>query len=237
MKIIILGLLITFNLYANIIISQNIRALYKDVQLTETQKDYILDNQDENIDIFQKVLKKEMRKFKNLHEKNIISFIIDPYRNVTKIRFLKHSENRKLDKATKKAIYKATALLARPTEKTEIRYIISYTKGQQERYENSNYSSHSESKPYYKEISRGTTRFQHTSKEYVRIFETNEDGFINLNVSPNRCINKITLLTMKNQKITTVGTYNAFINKEVPKGKYKLLIKTNKTCDVNLEYL
>jgi hypothetical protein len=44
------------------------------------------------------------------------------------------------------------------------------------------------------------------------------------------------LLTESNQKVPN-GTYWGFsINKEVPQGKYKLLVQTKQTCDVSIQY-
>ena len=172
MKTILLLILISI-LNADIDITQNMKALYKNVKLTEIQKDYILDNQDTNIDIVQKALKKEIKQFKNLNEKNIISFILTPAGEVTKIKFLKTSNNRKLDRKTKKAITKASKVLVKPKEATEIRYIISYRVGQKPTYtNNSNETTTNNEEIYYPTISRGTTKFKHSSKEYVRIFKT-----------------------------------------------------------------
>jgi hypothetical protein len=84
-------------------------------------------------------------------------------------------------------------------------------------------------------ISKGTTRFQHDSKEYIRTFNTRRDGYVNLSVN-SLCLRRATLLTERGRKIKEVGKYNMRINEEVPKGKYKILIKTNKICDVNLDY-
>lgn len=75
MKSIIILLTLTVFLNANINISQNIKALYKGVELTEIQKNYILDNQDKNIEIITKALSQKIRNYKNLDEKNIISFL------------------------------------------------------------------------------------------------------------------------------------------------------------------
>ena len=44
------------------------------------------------------------------------------------------------------------------------------------------------------------------------------------------------LLTINNQQVNT-GVAPWYFNVEIPKGKYKLLIKTKKVCDVNIQYL
>lgn len=236
-------MLLATTINANVDVTQNIRALYKGVKLNETQKDYILDNSDENIEILEKILNKEVKKLKTkyLDEKNIISFKLKPNGDIRAIKFLKRSDNRKLDKATKKAIKKASKLFIKPDEETEIRYIMYYQIGSSQNVTNtyanntSNVNTTNNLQPNDKIILKGTTRFEHDSKEYVRVFETSHDGFINANTSPADCAT-VKLLTNKNQKVRTGYTPWTF-NVEVPKGKYKLLIKTKKTCDVSLQYL
>lgn len=226
-------------LNANVEVDQNIKALYKNVNLTDKQKDYILDNQDENIEILQKILNKEIKKLKldHLKEKNIISFYINKNLQVTKFKFLKKSNNRKLDKVIKKAIKKQSKKFIPTKEKILMRFIISYKIGQNQESSHYNNSSSNNSKEiYYQNIPRGTTRFQHLSKEYVRIFETTKDGFINLNTEPKQCMKRITLLTEKGKNITTSYAYMLGINKEVFKGKFKLLFQTKTKCNVNLQY-
>jgi len=237
MKTILLGLLLTFNVYANVYVSQNIRALYRNVQLTEIQKNYILENQDYNINELEKKLKidiKTLRK-KYIDDKNVISFLLTKEGEIRNIKFLVKSDNYKINKITTKAVNESANKLKKPQEDTIIRYIIHFNRGKIEK-SNAQYNSTSNQKPFYQNINRGTTRFQHQSEEYVRTFETSKDGFINLSVNPFPCVQRITLLTSNNQKIITVGTYNSNINKEIPKGKYNLLLKTKKLCNVNLEY-
>lgn len=237
MKIILLGLLLAFNLYANIEVSQNIRALYKGVKLTEIQENYILDNQDFNIDQLEKTLKRDLKaiRSKYINEKNVISFILTPTGKITNIKFLRKSDSRKIDNITKKAINKNAKRFKKPKEDTIMRFIISFKKGKINRI-NSGTNSSSNIQQFYQNISQGTTRFQHQSKEYVRTFETHEDGFINLSINPFPCMQRITLLTSNNQLINVMGVYSSRMNKEIPKGKYKLLLKTKRTCNVNLEY-
>ncbi len=237
MKKILLGLLLAFNLCANVEVSQNMRALYKGIKLTELQEDYILDNQDYNIDQIEKALKKELKtiKSKYIDEKNVISFKLTQDGEIKHIKFLKKSDNRKINKITKQTINKTAKRFKRPKEDTIMRYIISFQKGRVT-HVSSNSTTASNKKPYYQNISRGTTRFEHTSKEYVREFETSEDGFVNLSVSPQFCLDRVTLLTGKGQRIKMSGRYAMSINEEVPKGKYKILFKTHLTCNVNLEY-
>jgi len=237
MRTILIGLLLAFNLYANVEVSQNMRALYKGVELTEVQEDYIFDNQDDNIEQLENILKRELKtvKSKYINEKNVISFVLTPAGKIINIKFLKKSDNRKINKITKKAITKTAKTFKRPKEDTVMRYIISFRKGKVTQIGSSSPSSSSR-KPYYQIISQGTTRFEHTSKEYVRTFETSEDGFINLSINPFPCMQRVTLLTYNNQQVEIMATYISRMNKEIPKGKYKLLLKTKKMCNVNLEY-
>lgn len=237
MKIILSGLFLAFNLYANIEVSQNIRALYKGVKLTEIQENYILDNQDFNIDQLEKTLKRDLKaiRSKYINEKNVISFILTPTGEITNIKFLRKSDSRKIDNITKKAINKNAKRFKKPKEDTIMRFIISFKKGKINRISSGTNSS-SNIQQFYQNISQGTTRFQHQSKEYVRTFETHEDGFINLSINPFPCMQRITLLTSNNQLINVMGVYSSRMNKEIPKGKYKLLLKTKRTCNVNLEY-
>ena len=236
MKKIIITLLLISSLYGSIDIHQNIRALYKGVELSEMQENYILDYQDDNIVKLQKNLKKEIKNLKSkyLNEKNIVTFELSPAGAISKIKFLKSSNNRKLDRTTKKAIQKTKFI--KPNETTTMRYIISYNIGRSKIYSNYEMANQRRNSNHYKNIQRGTTRFEHSSNEYSRTFETNSDGFVNLSVSPQLCMEKATLLTAKGQRIKIASMYMMLMNEEVPKGKYKILFKTKKTCNVNLEY-
>jgi hypothetical protein len=245
MKIIIaIFIIYSTILNANIEIHQNIKALYKGVTLTETQEDYILDNQENNIDVLKKSMKKELRSLnkKNLNEKNVVSFVLEPSGKVSKIKFLRHSDNRKLDKATKKAIINASKKFVKTSEKVQMRFILSYRIGQvkssgrdtQNKYSKNSVTAKTR-EAYFIPIANGTTRFQHSSEEYVRVFETSRDGFVNASLNPQTC-GSIKLLTNDNQRIHT-GYAPWQFNTEIPKGKYKFLIKTKKVCDVSLQYL
>lgn len=239
-KILIIAL-ITISLYGYTAVNQNMKALYKGIELTETQEDYILDNQDKNLDILNKILKKEVRqlKEKHLNDKNVIEFMFNSDGTIDKIKFLKKSNSRKIDKATKRVIKKAIATMNKPEENTPIRFIFIYKVGQRDYDNPSNYNNSTgttASETYYQTISNGTTRFQHSSEEYARVFETSRDGFVNLSVNPQLCMERATLLTENGQRIKIVGMYGMYLNQEVLKGKYKLLLKTKKTCNVNLQY-
>lgn len=236
MKLTIIYIMLAAILNANIEVKQNMRALYKGVELSEVQENYILDNQDKNIEILKRFFQKETKQFKNLNDKSVVTFILTPAGEINDIKFLKTSNNRKLDRATKKAIKKSAKKLLITKEKVELRYIISYTSQRKAYYSNYTKSNNTQRtrEEYYQPISNGTTRFQHSSKEYVRVFETRRDGFVNASASPQTCIT-FKLLTYENQIIHT-GYAPWQFNKEIPKGKYKLLIKTKQTCDVHLQY-
>ncbi len=246
MKVIIIFLMIVGMLNgAYIEVKQNMKALYKGVELTEVQEDYILDNQDENIEIINKVLKIEVKKLKTkdfIHEKNVIEFILNPDGKISKIEFLEKSNDRKIDKITKEIIKQASSKFNKPIEPTLMRFIFVYQIGQVTYSETSQSNSTNKNNntsnrgTSYQEISNGTTRFEHSSKEYIRTFETSKDGYINLSVNPPYCMERATLLTKLGQRITAKGMYNMAINEEVARGQYKILLKTRATCNVNLLY-
>ena len=234
MKFLIM-IFIVINLYASIEVQQNIKALYRGVDLTDNDIEYIKENKYANTQIFKKILTKKIKrlKLKNLQEKNVVSFILLPNGEVEKIRFLQDSNNYKFDKLIKNTIIKNSKYFVKPQNKVEIRFIVSYENARKNIVENNNQSY--KRKEHYIPISKGTTRFEYSSKEYVRVFETSEDGFVNLTLKPTSCA-RIRLLTNKNRKIST-GIYPYSFNKEIPKGKYKLLLKIKKTCDVSIQYL
>ena len=126
---IIMILAAALNLYANIEISQNMKALYKNVELSEAQENYIFDNQEVCRRILSQQLKKTTKGYKILNEKNIVQFTIKPNGEISKIIFLKESGNIRLDRETKRAVRIAAKKFPRPVEKTEMRYIIKIKKG------------------------------------------------------------------------------------------------------------
>lgn len=228
-KIIIL-LAVALNLYANIEISQKMKALYKNVTLNEAQENYIFDNQGILKRLLRVELEKRVSNFKKLNEKNIIKFTIKPDGTISEITFLQKSGNTQLDRKTKKAIETAAQRFPRPKEQTEMRYIIKYEANK--KYKNNLYQQNQNKTPSYPNIQRGTTRFQYNSKEYIRELETSEDGFIN--IKSNGCAN-LQLLTTKNQIVKSgYNTYRLY--GPVNKGKYKLLIQTKKECDIHVQY-
>jgi len=134
----LLILLLLSTLNAGVNITQNMKALYKGVELSERQKEYILYS-DANINMFEKVLENEIEQFETLNEKNVVSFLVLPSGEITNFKFLKTSYNKILDKITKDTIKKASSLILKPKEKTEIRYIISFRVGDMPA--NKNYSN------------------------------------------------------------------------------------------------
>jgi hypothetical protein len=234
MKKIILLMSTILSLNANVNISQNIKALYNGVELTYNQKEYILDSRNKNIDVIKKEINKN--KFKDMREKLVVSFFIDSNNHISKFKYLKRSNDRRIDKYTKKTIEKIANKLVSPIEPTELRYIIDFDFQEKVIYGKSNYNNHS-SKPSYDKIKRGTTTFKYSSKEYIRTFETTEDGFINMTQEPLGCAKRISILTEKGQKVAEArGNLFSAINKEATKGKYKILVQTKKDCNINLQY-
>ena len=234
MRKIIILLAIAISLSANINIKQNIRALYKGIDLTTEQKNYILDSKDRNINIILEELLKHKSEMEDIREKNVVSFIIDKEGNVSKFKFLKKSDNRTIDKLTENIIKKVANKFVAPVEKTELRYIIDYDFIKKVTYKNE-YKTNNSTKSKYdsiKYIENGTHTFKYSSKEYIRRFSVSEDGFINL--KHNICA-RTEVLTSKNQKVS-LG-YQPF-NKNAPirKGDYKLLVSTNKDCDISIQY-
>lgn len=228
MKKVILTLLISISLFANIEIKQNMKALYKNIELSEKQENYIFDNQEICKRILSQQLKKTIKGYTLLNEKNVVRFTIKPNGKISNISFLQTSGNTQLDRTTKRAVKIAAEHFPRPQEETEMRYIIEYNIGKRKIY----YENNSKNEKYYQNISRGTTRFNYSSKEYIREFEVSEDGFINLKNA--MCAN-IQILTMKNQRVST-GYNNWRINEPIKKGKYKLLIRVKKDCDIDIQY-
>lgn len=244
MKLIILGtILIATLLNASIDVKQNMKALYRDVELTTVQEDYILDNQDNLKSISQSIARKEAKHLKNgdyINEKSVVEFMLNTDGSIGKIKYLSRSNERSIDKLTKTVVNKAYKRFPRPEEVTPIRLIFIYQMGK--KYVPSSYSGNSQkitsksSYSQYQNIPRGTTRFEYSSKEYVREFETSKDGFINMSYDPTLCVRRISILTMKNQKIRLGYSPTLHVNVGIPKGKYKLLVQTNKTCNISLQY-
>lgn len=229
----IVGFLRAENLDVKIDVEQNIRALYKDINLTKEQEKYIVDSEEQNINTMKSFLIKESsilpQIIKNIDDKNIVQFELDKNGKIGNVELILKSHNKELDKITKSTIQKMDNQLALPREKIRLRYIFRYDVKDRDAkvvYENKNAETY---------IQRGTTKLEHSSKEYVRVFETGKDGFVNFSTYPKKCTAFIALLNQNGQKVKHGRSYWHF-NIEIPKGKYKLLIQTKESCNINLEY-
>jgi len=226
----------------DITIEQNIKALYRDINLTQEQKKYIIDNEEKNINVIYELLKKgalnTIGKIKNAdNSTNVVQFELYTDGTVHNIEIIYDSSYKELDKITKTIIENLNNQLILPKDKITLRYIFKYkTKNQNAKmiYSNNNNNSNF---TYINNIQKGTTHFKYNSQEYIREFTTNEDGFINVSQEPNSCAKRITILTEKGQSFAeATGYLFSRINKEAPKGKYKILIQTKQDCNINLQY-
>jgi hypothetical protein len=233
MKLLISLIFLSLSLVANIEIKQNIKALYHNVELTENEENYILDNQEKNIQRLQSQILKVNAKFKNkvIRQKNVVEFRLHKNGTKSNYKFLSRSDKRNIDNTTKQIIEKTEFI--KPSEEVSMRYIFVYEFGQiTTQYSDNSIRNNTNKTPYFQNIERGTTRFDYTTTEYVRVFETSMDGFAN--IKNNMCAN-MQLLTFKNQRIHAgYSWWN--LNAEIKKGKYKLLIQTKKDCDINIQY-
>lgn len=223
--------------YADIEIKQNIKALYKGVSLSFDQENYILDNQDKTIRIYEEAAKKIIGD-KKIHDSNVIEYIYQKDGQISGISTISSSGSRSVDNLSKKIVMSTYKMLPVPRTNTPIRLIFKYDTGKNHtmvvsKSENRNKSKNTSSR--YTTIPRGTSYFPYSSKEYVREFETSKDGFINLNTDPLMCVKSTTLLTENGQRVPGYYMYWKF-NVEAPKGKYKLLIQTKQDCRINILY-
>ena len=224
----------------NLRVEQNIKALYKDVDLTAEQKKYIEESEEVNINEIKKILIKEASNInieKNANEKNVVEFELDENGEINNIELILKSSYKQLDKTTKLTIEKANNKLLLPKEKTRLRYIFRYDIKNKKYSPIKHSSNKSENRQIYQNIARGTTNFKYDSKEYTREFDTNKDGFINVSQEPNGCAKRITILTENGMSIAEAsGSLFSRINKEAPKGKYRILVQTKQDCKINLHY-
>ncbi|QFR43614.1 hypothetical protein [Sulfurimonas xiamenensis] len=228
----------------NIKIEQNIRALYKDLNLNQEQKEYIEESEEKNINTINKTIIKEainnIFTTKNIRDKNIVQFDLEKNGTINNIKLILKSDNIKLNKTTKSTIKKVANKLLLPKEKITLRYIFRYdiiNNNKNIVYKN---AEKDYSWLYAKNeinINKGTTHFKYNSKEYSRVFNTNRDGFIDVSQEPIGCAKRVTILTEKGQNFAEAkGLLFSRINKEAPKGKYKILIQTKQDCNINLQY-
>ena len=113
-------------------INQNIKELYgsKFNTLSQSQQEYILDNQEIMRRITQQVLNRvasvNLRGDIHINTSNIVEFYLHPNGDMTDFRFLKTSSYFELDDTTKETIEYAYSKYPRPKEKTLIRYNVFY---------------------------------------------------------------------------------------------------------------
>jgi hypothetical protein len=237
----ILGLLIVGSgAWADFEVKMNTKALYRDSfeKLSLNQQNYILDNMDKIQSITEATLKKEtlnLKKEKFIDDKNVAELIMNTDGSIKEIGFIARSNERRFDNITKKVLEDAVKSFPKASEPTPIRMIFEYKIGKMSIGSQKGNEQPKASGEYIQNLQKGTTRFEHSMNQQIREFETSRDGFINGSVNPGVCAS-LKLLTENYQEISN-GTYWAYsINKEVPKGKYKLLVQTKETCNVSIQY-
>ncbi|MDD5212111.1 MAG: hypothetical protein PHV62_06830 [Sulfuricurvum sp.] len=236
-KWILLILIVGSGAWADIEVKMNTKALYNDLfeKLTEEQKNYINENMDIIKDQTNNVLREESKnisKKKFINERIAVEFNLNTDGTMNNFNYLSKSDARTYNDLSKKVCEIAIKKYPIPKEETPIRLIFAYIIGKDV---NREIGTKEQEKINENIIQRGSTRFEHSMKEQVREFITSKDGFINVNLNPSMCAS-LTLLTESN-KIIGNGTYYSFlVNKEVAKGKYKLLVQTKETCNVNIQY-
>ena len=236
MKFLTIIIFLTTILNAGVHIEQNMKALYRGIDLTTYQENYILDNQEETIILMQNIgnalMKEQKRKKKFIREKNVIEFVLTPLGEIKKFKYLKRSSKRKFDKITKEIVKEAKQGLIKPERDVRLRYIIKYEYGKKKVVKKRKSVPSKAKTERYQRIPKGTSRFLYSSKEYVRTFEVRKDGYMNIT---NQVCADIKILTMQNQRVRT-GVTSWNINAPIKKGKYKMLIQTKKKCDIHVQY-
>lgn len=239
MKKWILGLLIlSSGAIADFEVKMNTKALYRDSfeKLSLNQQNYILDNMDKIQSITEATLKKEtlhLKKEKFIDDKNVAELILNTDGSIKGIEFIARSNERRFDNITKKVLEEAAKSYPKPSEPTPIRMVMIYENGNIKPFISE--KEKTDKKQFDNMLKRGTTRFEHSMSQQMKEFETSKDGFINASLYPQLC-GSIEVLTETNQKIKNDSYVWWTINTEVPKGKYKLLIQTKETCNVNIQY-
>lgn len=239
------------DIYTNLKVEQNIKALYKDIDITDEEKEYIEESEEKNINEINKILMKEAMKniinTKSTNDKNIIQFELDKDGKINNVKLILKSDKKELNKITKSTIKKAENKLMLPKKKITLRYIFRYdikNKNTKRIYQHNENDYNwlyerikNNNKQIYQIIKRGTTHFKYSGKEEIREFETSRDGFINMSQEPMGCAKRVTILTERGQGIAeAAGLLFSRINKEAPKGKYRILVQTKQDCNINLHY-
>jgi hypothetical protein len=245
MKYYLLALMFALSAQSDLIIEQNIKALYHDVHLTPENNQYLILNREKNIELLLQTSQKYIGTVKNLNErqKNVIEFDWTKDQKIKNFHFLVKSDLKLLDDLTQ-TIVQQTQFVASQEDK-KLRFIFIYD------FLNSKYivSQHSmqsplvmkeqqkeivRNEPSSTEILRGTTRFEKSEKEYVREFQTSKDGLIIGSVSPLMCASFKLLDSNEKRVLSGILPWN--IHAKLSKGRYKMIIKASKDCDVNLQY-
>lgn len=237
-KLILVFMMLTAGANADIEVKINIKALYGDLfeKLSDQQKNYINENMDIIKDHTNNILREEsknIKKAKIINERIAVEFNLNTDGTMSNFNYLSRSDERAYNDLSKKVCEIAIKKYPTPKEATPIRLIFDYRIGKDV---NQEIATKEQEKTNERIIQRGTTRFQHSMGEQVREFITSKDGYININTSPEWCAN-MQLLTENNQRVQSgMFTHYPSINKEVVKGKYKLLVITKETCNVNIQY-
>ena len=248
MKKIILGLLLITSLQAELIIEQNIKALYQGIELSTEETNYILENKEKNIQAIQTTSQNYTNKIKNINdkEKNVIEFTLTKEQTIKDLNFLKKSNKTELNDLTKEII--SNTKFTKTANDIKMRFIFVYdfvdkknlclakvqhTQATEQKVKQ-NDNSNDQVMTNGLEIPKGTTSFVHNTKEYIRTFETNGDGFIHVTMEPALCAT-LQVLTSQNERVLA-SAMPWSIHGKISKGKYKLLVKTRQDCDVNMEY-
>lgn len=235
-KWILIILIVGSGAWADIEVKMNTKALYSDLfeKLSEEQKNYINENMDTIKDNTNNILREESKnisKKKFINERIAVEFNLNTDGTMTKFNYLSKSDVRTYNDLSKKVCEIAIKKYPTPKEVIPIRLIFDYKIGKDV---NQEIGTKDQGKINEKIIQKGTTRFEHSMGQQIREFETSKDGYVNISANPQICAG-FTLLTNNNQ--ITGGPHVPWaINSEVPKGKYKLLVQTKETCNVNIQY-
>lgn len=239
LKLILVFMMLAAGANADIEVKINTKALYADLfeKLSDQQKNYINENMDIIKDHTNNVLREEsknIQKAKFINERIVVEFNLNTDGTMSNFNYLSKSDERASNDLSKKVCQIAIKKYPTPKEATPIRLIFDYKIGKDVSQEIATKEQEKLKKINERIIQRGTTRFEHSMGQQIREFETTRDGYVNISASPQICA-AFTLLTNNNQ-ITGGAHVPWAINYEVPQGKYKLLVQTKQTCNVNIQY-
>ena len=245
MKYIIFVFILVLNSQADLVIEQNIKALYHDVKLTADDIRYIQDNKEKNIASLAETGHKYTNRMKNINDKqkNVVEFTLTPECGIQNLHFLVRSDQNELDNLTKEIIENTQFSSTKVERKMRFVFVYDFfnTKDivapSRESIQSPVLKTVEDAKVSESNglvIARGVTSFNYSSKEYVREFQTLKDGSIIGTTSPSLCA-YFKLLSYDNKRIFS-GILPWSIHTKLSKGRYKLVIKTMKDCDINLQY-